>query len=279
MRTEGDVHPEGGVRLHYYRAGGDHPPVVLVHGFTDNGLYWTRTIEALAPEWDVIAYDARGHGRSDRAGGRFGDAERVGDLVGLTHALGLEKPALVGHSMGAGTIALAAAQYPDLPRCIVLEDPAWRELPPAETPEQKAGRQAQQRAYLDDWRESVRRLQAGTREQGLAEVRAHSPGWSEVDQNLSLDARLQVELDLFNYFPTERMEWRSVVAKIECPALLVLGSDRERGAIVTAAEAEEAARLWRQGRWAQVEGAGHAIRYDQFERYLGLVQPFLREAL
>jgi pimeloyl-ACP methyl ester carboxylesterase len=289
---EGDVRLENGIRLRYYRAGGpggptpgqaDRPPVVLVHGFTDNALYWTRTAQALAAEWDVVMYDARGHGKSDRAGGRFGDAERVGDLVGFIRALGLQTPALVGHSMGAGTAALAAAQHPGLARRLVLEDPAWREPPPLAARE-AAERATQYRAYVENWRDRVAGLQAGSREFGLAEIQAHSPGWSEIDQNLSLNARLQVELDLFNHFPTEHLEWRTVVPKIDCPVLLLLGDNRERNIIVTPEQAEEAARLWRNGRarnapgsfeWVVVEGAGHAIRYDRFERYLEIVQAFL----
>jgi len=53
-----------GIRLHYTRTGGAKPPVVLAHGFSDDGLCWTPVAEALAPEYDVIMVDARGHGRS-----------------------------------------------------------------------------------------------------------------------------------------------------------------------------------------------------------------------
>ena len=54
-----------GIRLHYTRTGGDKPPLVLAHGVTDAGLCWTPLAEALAPEYDAIMVDARGHGRSD----------------------------------------------------------------------------------------------------------------------------------------------------------------------------------------------------------------------
>ena len=92
--------------------GGDLPPLVLVHGFTDHALYFTRVAEALAGSWDVVAYDARGHGASDRVTGRFGDATRVADLVAVVRELGLDRPALLGHSMGGATVGQAIAQYP-----------------------------------------------------------------------------------------------------------------------------------------------------------------------
>jgi pimeloyl-ACP methyl ester carboxylesterase len=69
-------------------------------------------------------YDARGHGYSDKPDGPYDLATHVADLVGLIRALGLEKPVLMGHSMGGGTVALAAATHPDLARAVILEDPA-----------------------------------------------------------------------------------------------------------------------------------------------------------
>jgi pimeloyl-ACP methyl ester carboxylesterase len=46
-----------GVSLRYFRSGGTLPPLVLVHGFTDNALYYSRLAEELAFSWDVVAYD------------------------------------------------------------------------------------------------------------------------------------------------------------------------------------------------------------------------------
>ena len=47
-----------GWRLHYTRTGGDKPPVVLAHGFSDDGLCWTPVAEALASEYDLIMVDS-----------------------------------------------------------------------------------------------------------------------------------------------------------------------------------------------------------------------------
>jgi N-formylmaleamate deformylase len=56
-----------GVRLHYYRTGHGHKrPLVLVHGFSDNGLCWARTARDLEFEYDVIMPDMRAHGLSAR---------------------------------------------------------------------------------------------------------------------------------------------------------------------------------------------------------------------
>ena len=50
--------------IHYTRTGGDKPPLLLAHGYTDNGLYWSRVAQALEADYDVVMPDARGHGHS-----------------------------------------------------------------------------------------------------------------------------------------------------------------------------------------------------------------------
>ncbi len=53
-----------GVRIHYeVHGGGD--PVLLSHGFSATAGMWDDQVEALAPHYQVITWDMRGHGRSD----------------------------------------------------------------------------------------------------------------------------------------------------------------------------------------------------------------------
>ena len=47
-----------GLKLHYTRTGGAKPPVVLAHGFSDDGLCWTPVAEALEADYDVVMVDA-----------------------------------------------------------------------------------------------------------------------------------------------------------------------------------------------------------------------------
>src|ERR671929_241966 len=123
----GDVRANG-IRLHYTRTGGTGPAVVLAHGFSDDGLCWTPVAEALAREYDVVMVDARGHGRSDAPERGYGSAEQAADLAGAIAALGLRRPAVLGHSMGAATTLVMAGTYPGVPRAIPLEDPPPRGL-------------------------------------------------------------------------------------------------------------------------------------------------------
>ena len=61
------------------------------------------------------------------------DAGSADDAAAVIGALGLQKPYLLGHSMGAITAATVAANYPDLVRAVVLEDPALQDKPPSQT--------------------------------------------------------------------------------------------------------------------------------------------------
>src|SRR5215212_2114970 len=104
-----------GIQLHYTRTGGAKPAVVLAHGFSDDGLCWTPVAEVLAADYDVIMIDARGHGLSDAPAQGYGPAEHSADLAGAIMALGLGRPAVLGHSMGAATALALAGTHPDLP--------------------------------------------------------------------------------------------------------------------------------------------------------------------
>lgn len=126
--TTGTVSANG-IDLQYYRAG-DGQPIVLAHGMFATGRRWVRLGSDLAGEYEVIAYDARGHGRSDAPETGYDIDTRVADLVGFINRLELTDPILGGHSMGAATVAWTAADYPDLPRGVFLEDPSRFREPP-----------------------------------------------------------------------------------------------------------------------------------------------------
>jgi N-formylmaleamate deformylase len=263
-----------GVALRYFRSGGELPPLVLVHGFTDNAMYYSRVAEELAESWDVIAYDCRGHGESSRAGGHFENADRVRDLLAVVDHLGLDRPALMGHSMGAATVANAVVERPGLARAIVLEDPAWWETPLGTTPDEGAELEKARLARNGAWRDSIAAVQAGTWEEGLVWRRSDAPLWTDDDVALSLASRYEVELDLFTYFPMARSPWRDAVKALDCATLLVIG-ERERGGIISVEDAMEAAASNPLVQWVKVDGAGHAIRYDQFDAFLAAVVDFL----
>jgi pimeloyl-ACP methyl ester carboxylesterase len=265
--TEGTVSTNG-VELHYERTGASGgPAVVLVHGITDIADVWRVTAQALAPRYDVVLYDARGHGSSSKPESGYTPADHSADLVGLIRGLGLERPRVLGHSMGASTAALAAATAPELISCLLLEDPPWS-LGAARSPEER-------RQFADAWRAEV----AGHKGLGRAELiercRERSPSWPEDELSAWADAKQRVSLEVFEYVSAPQLDWEATVARITCPLLLITG-DPARSAIVTPEVARRVRELAPHAQVAQIDGAGHSIRREQRERYLAAVLDFLR---
>ena len=100
-----------GVRHHVQRLGGGRRTVVFLHGLVmDNlsSLYFTLA-NPVAAGADVVLYDLRGHGRSERPAAGYRVDDLVADLGALLDALGVDGPVdLVGNSFG-GLLALAFA--------------------------------------------------------------------------------------------------------------------------------------------------------------------------
>jgi 3-oxoadipate enol-lactonase len=97
--------------------------VVLLHALGEASSDWAPVAEALAPSWRVYAPDLRGHGASDWPGS-YTIEQLTTDLATLLDALGLDRVALCGHSVGGPPAYLYAARYPDRVARLILEDPA-----------------------------------------------------------------------------------------------------------------------------------------------------------
>ena len=127
--TDGYVMANG-IRIHYWRTGGDKPVLLMAHGSSDDGLCWTNLAKELEDDYDIIMADARGHGFSDPPSKSDLADVQSEDMAGLIRELKLEKPILMGHSMGSSSVAWFAAKYPDIPGAVILEDPRLIPRPP-----------------------------------------------------------------------------------------------------------------------------------------------------
>jgi pimeloyl-ACP methyl ester carboxylesterase len=105
----GDFVTAGGVRLHYVRRGRGWP-VVYIHGAKGSVYDLLLSVgDRLAEKYTTVAFDRPGSGFSGRAAQGGGEPQvQAAVLRAAARALGLERPVLVGHSLGAG-VALAWA--------------------------------------------------------------------------------------------------------------------------------------------------------------------------
>jgi len=116
-----------GIRLRVLESGpASGRPVVLVHGWGACVYTFRHTIDALAAAAHrVITFDLRGHGLSDKplAPEDYQTEALVGDLLGVLDACAVERPDLVGHSLGGGIGLHFALRYPNRIGRLVLAAP------------------------------------------------------------------------------------------------------------------------------------------------------------
>lgn len=87
------------------------PSIVLVHGITESSAAWAPVTELLARDHRVVTLDLRGHGASGTAE-RYDLEAMAGDVAAVVAELGLDRPHLVGHSLGGIVVSAAGAALP-----------------------------------------------------------------------------------------------------------------------------------------------------------------------
>ncbi|MEZ4618824.1 MAG: alpha/beta hydrolase [Caldilineaceae bacterium] len=266
--TEADIEVNG-VQLHYYRTGhGDKPPLLLIHGFSDTGLLWTPVARELEADYDVIMPDMRGHGRSTRVQPDE-NVDMAADVADLIRNLGLARPVVGGHSMGASVTYQLGLRFPDLVRALFLEDPGWRitwpeRAPGAENP-------------MVTWAKS---LPSKTMDELLADYHKNHPNWSEELIQLMCESKTLLDPTIAE-ITTARMRspqynWLTTLQTITHPMLLIVANS-ELGAIVTPEAVAKVLELNPNVIIAQVPDVGHLIRFDNYPAFMAALRPFLHQ--
>lgn len=113
----------GGARLAFdFRGSG--PPILFIHGLTFDRLTWQPIIDRLADRYSCVAVDLPGHGDSDGPPRLLDDV--VASLYRLLGDLSIDRPVVVGHSMGAALAGMYAATHPVAGVVLVDQAPLMR---------------------------------------------------------------------------------------------------------------------------------------------------------
>jgi len=109
-----------GVKIRYLMAGKGEP-VLLIHPFAASAEIWEPVTKDLAQNYQVIAMDCRGHGKSEKPHDpkQYG-IEMVNDVVRLMDHLGIKKVALIGYSMGGSIAMKMLTVHPDRIRMAII---------------------------------------------------------------------------------------------------------------------------------------------------------------
>ncbi|SFS01428.1 Pimeloyl-ACP methyl ester carboxylesterase [Halomicrobium zhouii] len=257
----------------YYERRGSGPPIVFVHGAILDHSQWDPQVDELGEDYETIAYDVRGHGRtggSDR--GTYSIDLFADDLDALLAALDLENPVLCGLSTGGCIAQVYAARHPERLAGLVLADT----FTPA----------------IDDWREWLQRV---------ALLKATVPpvrlvGYQRVERVMVwLQERFAGEGVSGDYEQIERLrtagpkmetdEFVKVIravanfhrttidfGSIPVPTLVLYG---EREPLFVRRHASKLSAEIRNATVRAVPGAGHASNLDEPEFFTGALREFL----
>jgi N-formylmaleamate deformylase len=249
----GNVHANG-IRQHYLRYGGQdgararRDAVIIVPGITSPAVTWGFVGEQFGRQFDTYVLDVRGRGLS-QAGPELDyslDAQAA-DVIALAEALGLQRYAIVGHSMGARIGIRAARSKPAGLTRLVLVDP----------PVSGPGRRAYP-AQLPWYVDSIRLARQGIDAEGM---RRFCPTWTEDQLRLraqwlhTCDER--AILASFNGFHEDDIH--ADLPQVDVPALLMTAG---RGDVIRAEDVQEMRKLLPALLVAHVADAGHMIPWD-----------------
>jgi pimeloyl-ACP methyl ester carboxylesterase len=260
--TRTDITVPGTVPIHLTIHPGSGPALVLIHGISSSGAVWLPVVEALGERFTPITLDLRGHGASGKPASGYLYDDYIGDLDRVLAHLGLERPLVMGHSLG-GLIALWwAARHPRRAAALVIEDSPLR-----------SGEDF--RPAFDNW----------IRLNGLPkhELRAHyageNPHWKpQVVERRTEQMHVtapavfaELKADSLAHHGVDRL---AEIEHIESPVLFIHG-DVETGGMVHAEDAAALDRRLANATVARIRGGNHGLHLEHIREFLALAVPFL----
>jgi pimeloyl-[acyl-carrier protein] methyl ester esterase len=256
---------------------GDGPDVVLIPGMASSREVWRATAEALAVDHRVHLVQLSGFAGQPWAHGE-GDFWRpaVAEIERYIETADLERPAIIGHSMGGASGVMLAQERPDLIGRVMSVDslPFFSVLYGPEITAEQARPYAEQAARaglgMDD-----AAFRAGQQALARGMSRDEATRAAMVDWSMASD-RLAIGLAMRDVMTTDL---RPGLASMTTPVWAVYAADADGGAPAAMADA-----MWAREyaglpgvRLERVDGSRHFIMADQPEAFMALVRAFLGE--
>jgi len=227
----------------YYETIGAGSPVLCVHGATCAGTYeWSKFADALRDDYRFVIPDLRGHRYSDYRAGEMSIEAVDRDLIELISHERLEPPHVLAFSFGAETALELELTYPGTAASLILLSPGLGD-PKSSVPT---------RAQLEaGWPPTLRALHA---------ERHGADHWLEIMLELCERAAARPKADL------------GAIAQIQCPVLLVLGSQDDPRRL---RQAEVMRDAHDRTEIVVIEGGRHAVHKDRPAEVVSAIGTFL----
>lgn len=261
-----NVHANG-IRQHYLRYGGpdngrsERDSIIIIPGITSPAITWGFVGERFGTTFDTYVLDVRGRGLSEASDALdYSLDAQAADVVAFAKALGIERYALVGHSMGARIAIRAARSRPAGLTRLVLVDP----------PVSGPGRRAYS-AQLPWYVDSMALARKGCDAEAMREF---CPSWTQ--EQLALRAEWlhtcneRAVVTSFEGFHTDNIH--QDMPELNVPVLLMTA---ERGDVVRDEDVEEIRGLLPSMEHTRVPDAGHMIPWDNEEGFYRAFGSFL----
>jgi N-formylmaleamate deformylase len=253
-----------GIRIHYYRTGdGTKPPMLLLHGYTDNGLCWTDMAHELEKDYDIVMMDDRGHGLSDAPLTGYKTEDYTADAVGLIEGLKLKKPILIGHSMGGSFAAEIVLTRPQLIQKAVLIDPPGVSRPRFDT-------EADKQKALQKFKSDLEFQHNASLDTLLKEAAKRHPNISAQARQRWADSKVQTKPQIAETvinLPYLRNEW----PKMTVPTLILKADADEK----TKQEELDAVKGAPNVTLVHIPGTGHLVHLEKPEASMTELRKFL----
>jgi pimeloyl-ACP methyl ester carboxylesterase len=201
-----------------YELSGQGKTLVLIHGFTDNLNMWFNQVPEFSKLYQVLTYDVRGFGQTEKTPGPFSMDMFAKDLSELLKVLGIPSACVLGYSMG-GRIALEfCMKYPQEATGLVMANSI---VGAPTTPERE------ERTKM-----MIEMIQGGNNEMisEIMTVNSFSPGFKEKDPNVFNQYKaIKLQNDPSGYLPVMMAMGAAAQVKIDldqvkCPVLMLAGT-------------------------------------------------------
>ncbi len=266
------------LRLHYIDHGGDAAvSAVALHGFALNCHSFDEVGPALSDQLHWYALDQRGHGHSDRAA-QLSDYSRdhmADDIRGFIESQSLDRPVVIGHSMGGMNAMTFAAEHPDRLRALILIDVG----PGVNVDGVSQVRQFVAGPYeldsLDAWVDMTHQYYPFRSKEGIRKRLAVSLRETPDGKMAKMfDERFR-EADFRGVADARTGIWETAIA-LTVPTLLLHG---ENSPVLKREQAVEFAEKAPVVKLVTIPEAGHSVAGDQPEAFVEAVREFLSDVL
>jgi pimeloyl-ACP methyl ester carboxylesterase len=271
-----------GLRLHYLEWGeAGAPEILFLHGGFHTAHIWDLTALALQHRYHLYALDMRGHGDSEWARDRsYGFRAFAADAQAFMATVGLDRPVVVGHSLGAITIMRLLATTPQLGRGLVFVD-----MSPHFSPGRAGNQRLRERLNFDRNFETIEAYveQAAAREPHRPRTHIERTARYHLIQRPGGAYVMKTDPGLFRFpgggnAPRQRafpmLLTPESAAAIDAPVLVVRG---EHSRVLRAQDGPEFAAMFPRGRFVTVPGCGHNVHTQNTPGFLDVLTPFLDE--